>query len=50
MQATATGDGYGSAAFSKKVRITKNTSFKLVWEGDGGHLGATWTKLVRVKK
>ena len=47
VQATATGDG--SAVFSKKVRITKNTSFKLVWEGDGSHLGATWTKLVRVK-
>lgn len=49
VQAMATGDG--SAVFSKTVAgIKKDTSYKLVWDGDGSHLGATWAKLVRIKK
>ena len=48
VQATATGDG--SADFSRTVAgINKATSFKLVWNGDGSNLGATWTRLIRLK-
>ena len=43
-------DNDGSAMFSASLAgIRKNTTFKVVWAGDDDHLGATWSKLVKVK-